>query len=384
MECYAEPPTPPGLGAVLTDEERSLLRCAQTIADTVLEPRAQATDRAAEPPRENIAALAEAGLLAITTPKEWGGHGVSGTFQRAFTEVMTAACGTTWFTMTQHLGACGMIAGSKNPSLRERFLQDMAAGRHLVGVAFGHLRRPDPVLRAREVDGGYVLSGVAPWVTGWPLLAGVVYGAVLPDERHVYLYAGVNDDPARLTSSEPLPLCAMNASATTEVRLDDLFVSAAGWIKFSSRDEMARGDTNGIAGAISPPLGCARGSLKLLRRTAEKRHLAALRDAADALEAEVNACRTDGFGWADGPKDTPDYKPNALRCRAWAIDLGVRCAHAAVAASSGAANSLDHPAQRLFREAMFYTVIAQTGDTMAATVERLAQNGNRDRQGESR
>jgi hypothetical protein len=54
MECYAEPDTPPGLSEALTDEERSLLRCAQTIADTVLEPRAQQTDQSSEPPRANI------------------------------------------------------------------------------------------------------------------------------------------------------------------------------------------------------------------------------------------------------------------------------------------------------------------------------------------
>lgn len=372
MECYAEPDTPPGLSAALTHEEHALLRCVQTVADTVLEPRAEATDRAAEPPSHNIAALAEAGLLAITTPKEWGGHAVGGAFQRAFTEIMTGACGTTWFTMTQHLGACAMIAGSQNPSLRERFLRDMAAGRHLVGVGFGHLRRPDPVLTAREVDGGYVLNGVAPWVTGWPLLAGVVYGARLPDGRHLYVYAPAEEGET-LHASPPLALCAMNASATTEVRLADLFVPAENWVKFSSRDEMARGDTNGIAAAISPALGCARGSVRHLRRIAGKRRLDSLRVAADALEGEINACRDEGFRWADGPKDTPDYKPNALRCRAWAIELGVRCAHAAVAASSGGANSLDHPAQRRFREAMFYTLIAQTGDILTATVERLAR-----------
>ncbi len=369
MECYAEPEVPPGTPS-LTPEERDLLACAQTIADTVLEPRAQETDLSPDPPADNIRILAEAGLVGITTPREYGGFGVSGAFQRLFTEILTAACGTTWFTLTQHLGACGMIAGSRNPSLCERFLRDMAAGRHLVGVAFGHLRRPEPMLRAEEVPGGYVLSGVAPWVTGWPLLSGVVYGAVLPDERHVYVYVATEESES-LRSSEPLPLCAMNASATTEVRLENRFVPDEDFIKFSSREEMARGDTNNIAGAVSPPLGCARASLKLLRRTAEKRKIDFLTEAADALETEINACRTEGFRWADGPKDISEYKPGALGARAWAIELAVRAAHAAVAASSGAANSLQHPAQRLFREAMFYTVIAQTQDVMAATVRRL-------------
>jgi alkylation response protein AidB-like acyl-CoA dehydrogenase len=264
-----------------------------------------------------------------------------------------------------------MLAGSANPSLRERYLRDMAAGRHYVGVGFGHLRRPEPMLRAQSVAGGWVLNGVSPWVTGWPLLRGVVYGAVLPDERHLYVYipALVGDG---LSASPPLPLCAMNASATVEVRLDNVFVPEDAFVKYSSREELARGDYNGIAGAVHPPLGCARGSLKWLRQIAARRsYLPVIAEAANALDAEIVACREDAHQWANGPKDTPEYKPGALNARAWAIELGVRAAHMAVAASSGAANSLDHPAQRRFREAMFYTLTAQTTDIMSATLGRL-------------
>ena len=201
----------------------------------------------------------------------------------------------------------------------------------------------------------------------------LLFGAVLPDERFVYVYAPAQDSDA-MHSSDPLPLSAMNATATTEVCLHSLFVPHESFVKFSSREEMARGDTNNIAGAISPPLGCARGALKVLRTAAQKRKIPFLEETAGSLEAEINACRAEGFRWADGPKDTPEYKPGALAARAWAIELGVRAAHMAVAASSGGANSLDHPAQRLFREAMFYTVIAQTQDIMAATLSRLTRN----------
>lgn len=363
----------PGTGT-LTDAERDLLARAQHIADTILEPRAQITDQSSEPPRGNIEALAAAGLLAITTPRQFGGHGCSTAFMRAFTETMTAACGTTWFILTQHLGSCATIAGSKNPSLRERFLTDMAAGRHLVGVGFGHLRRPTAMLRAEPVSGGWRLSGIAPWVTGWPLLSGMILGATLPDERHLYVYVAAEESDT-LRSTPPLPLCAMNATATTEVRLIDRFVPESDWVKESSREEMARGDESGIAGAVSPPLGCARGSLKVLRRAAEKRPLPAIVDSADALAVEIDACRTNAYRWADGPKDIPEYKPNALKARAWAIELGIRAAHLAVTASSGGANALDHPAQRLFREAMFYTLIAQTTDILSATLEFQARRG---------
>lgn len=63
--------------------------------------------------------------------------------------------------------------------------------------------------------------------------------------------------------------------------------------------------------------------------------------------------------------------PERLKVRAWAIDFAVRCAHAAITSSSGAANSIHHPAQRIYREALVYTVSAQTPAVMEATLQRL-------------
>ena len=54
----------------------------------------------------------------------------------------------------------------------------------------------------------------------------------------------------------------------------------------------------------------------------------------------------------------------------------MRTAHAAVTAGGGAANELDHPAQRLFREAMVYTLVAQTRDLRVATLDLLTRPGD--------
>ena len=359
----------------LSHHEHDLLKRAQEIADTVLAPNAQTVDKSATPPVANLRALADAGLVGVTTPSEWGGQNAGGAFLRAFTETLTSACGTTWFVLTQHLGACSMIAQSENPFLREKYLTDMARGDHYVGVGFGHLRRPDPVLRAETLPGGegWKLTGVAPWVTGWPLLSGVIWGAVLDNtDQHLYVYTA-SQESEQLVSSLPIPQCAMNAAATTEVHLNGLIVPRENFVKTSSREQMAKGDFGGIAGAVSAPLGCAVGAVRRLRGAGEKRpNLPAIAQTADKLEAEINACRSDARKWAEGPKDDPNYKAGALAARAGAITLGVRCAHAFVAASSGGANALDHPAQRIFREAMFYTLTAQTSDIMGATLEELS------------
>ncbi|WP_041237645.1 hypothetical protein [Gloeothece citriformis] len=65
------------------------------------------------------------------------------------------------------------------------------------------------------------------------------------------------------------------------------------------------------------------------------------------------------------------YDEERLPLRAWAINLAGRCARAAVAVSSGAANGLDHPAGRVYREALLFTVTGQTTAVMEATLEQL-------------
>ena len=121
-------------------------------------------------------------------------------------------------------------------------------------------------------------------------------------------------------------------------------------------------------------LGCARAGLDQLLAAWERKRSDFLKDAHDGLERELDECRRQTIlAQETGDEDvTTDEK---LRIRAWAIDLAVRCAHAGVAAHSGAANSVKHPAQRVYREALVYTVSAQTTGIMEATLRRLVERG---------
>ena len=348
----------------VTDQENALLAEAQRIADRLLEPNAERVDRSGTVPFENLEALAAAGLV--------DGARQSEAFRKAFVEILCAACGTTYFVLTQHLGSCGQIQQSANPWLRERFGVAMATGRHYVGVGFGHLRRPQPMLRATPVPGGWTLTGIAPWVTGWPVLSGTIYGAHLPDGRHLYVYADATvSDQQRI--SAPLPLCAMGATETVEVTLDQLFVPEENFVRYSSAEQLALSDTLNLCGNVSPMLGVARGSVSLLRQLALKKPFPILHEAATAFESQIDASRTHCDQLAAADKSAPGWRDKALTARAEAIELGVRAAHAAVAAASGAANGLDHPAQRRYREAMFYTLFQQSSELLQGTVRHLAR-----------
>ena len=375
--------------AKLSAADADLIAAAERLGATVLGPNATDADLGSGPSRANFAALAEAGLLGMALPTEYGGRNASGAAQRAITELFASYCGVTTFTQAQHHGPSRMILGGPGDLLKKRLLPDLAAGRNLCAVSFAHLRRPGPpVLRAEPMEGGWRLFGTAPWVTGYGLMNQCVFGATLPNGRHVYLWSPFDRDdfpdlfadisgPSRtewgtLSASPPLPLCAMNASATAELTLDGWFIPAAHWLSESDRETMRTNDRNNILGAVPMPLGCAKASIRLLCETGERRGIAAVARAAESLRAEWTELKAATEFWSEKTKE-PEGFAQALETRAWCIEFASRAALAAVSASSGGANSLRHPAQRLLREAMFYTIQAQTQEVMEATLARLTR-----------
>ena len=370
----------------LPGDDAAIVDAARRVGETILGPHAQESDRADSPNMVCIRALADAGLLGMGLPRQYGGLDASGAAQREVSEILASYCGVTTFTQAQHHGPSRMICNGPNQTLKDLLLPDLASGKKLCAVSFAHLRRPGPpALRATPTDGGYRLDGTTPWVTGWGLMSQVVFGATLPDERFVYLWVpGRREDFAdvfanvdapggewgRLTASDPLALCAMNASATVELTCENLFVPDAHKLSESDRETMQRNDRNGVLGATAMPIGCATGSVRLLCETAERRHLSAIGRTAGAFGRELEDVRGQIRDWS-GRTGEPDFFAHAVQLRAHVVDLAVRASLACVAANSGGANNLSHPAQRLYREAMFYTVQAQTQDVMDATLARL-------------
>jgi alkylation response protein AidB-like acyl-CoA dehydrogenase len=60
-----------------------------------------------------------------------------------------------------------------------------------------------------------------------------------------------------------------------------------------------------------------------------------------------------------------------LHWRGRAINLALQCAQGAVIASGGAANIIDHPAGRVYREALQFSVSGQTGAVMENSLGQL-------------
>jgi alkylation response protein AidB-like acyl-CoA dehydrogenase len=279
----------------------------------------------------------------------------------------------TAFLAFQHFGASRQIAGSENDRLKAELLPAFASGTRFCTLAFSHLRRPGPpVLRVERDVAGFVFNGVAPWATGWGLADEVLLAGTLPDGNSLWVVAPLVQSDS-LQPSPPMRLCAVSASATVSLTCRGLRVGPERFVKTVTRAQLMADTVAGMLGHSALSLGVVRAAVTLLRQRG-KTLGSQIPAAADALEQEAAKARRQVNVWADRASEA-DYQERVLRARAWCIDLGVRAAHAAVAASGGAANSLDHPAQRLFREAMLYTVTAQTTELWTMLLERLWSAG---------
>lgn len=340
------------------------MAAARVVAEDVLAPAAEVTDRSTRVSASHLRALAGAGLLDLR-------HASPGTVREVF-EVLSGACGATFFTSVQHHAPVRLLAASPNTALRDRLLPGLCSGELIGGVAFAHLRRPGPpAVAARPVPGGFRLDGEAPWLTGWGIAQVAAVAACVPasgSEPSRVIFAAVPMvETAHVVPSPPLALSAMGATSTVRVAFDGLAVAEADVICELELDEWRASDLVATAQPNPAPLGLAGTCTRLLA--------AGDPDLAGALEAERLALRSASYGLADEGRTDREHLARQVGLRADALVLAVRAANALVAATGGLAMELAHPAQRLAREASFYLVQAQTPTLRQALAERLVWAG---------
>ena len=302
--------------------------------------------------------LGNCGLLAPKNPVGLGGLGLNTHSFQQFQSLMARHSGALAFLQTQHQSAASFLLTSQNEVLRQTYLPAMATGKKCVGVGFSQLRREPAPLVAQPVSGGYQLTGEIPWVSGGGLFDEFVGAAVLPTGEAVFgllPLVSLTSQDGQITVSEPMALFAMSATRTVSVQLQDWFlpkqqvvgVRPAGWI--AKRDR---------ANPLSPLgliFGCTQAGLDSLQSSLDRRQIDGA--IANSLTAQLDQLQAELPSTMALPEAAYAQKI-ALRGRA--ISLMNTCAQAAIIAASGAANVLGHPAQRIYKESLVFSVSGQT------------------------
>jgi alkylation response protein AidB-like acyl-CoA dehydrogenase len=313
--------------------------------------------------------------LGLRIPQILGGGGWEEAEFRQFQELIPRYSGALAFLQTQHQSAGSFLANSPNHTLQQRYLSHFSTGRALMGVGFSQLRRRGkPSITAVEVEGGYLLTGTVPWVTGYNLFANFIVAAVLPDGQAVYGVVPFSEQTTNQGSvgfSPPMPLAAMTSTSTVSATFTNWLLPHLEVVQLTPAEAIRQKDRKNVLNHGFFATGCARAGLDILQRKAQQKKLPFLQETYHILDRELEQCRTKMHQALTFEKQSFERK---LELRTWAIDLAGRCAQAAVTSTSGAANLATHPAQRVYREALVFRVSGQTTAVMAATLHNLVRH----------
>jgi alkylation response protein AidB-like acyl-CoA dehydrogenase len=324
---------------------REHLSAAAQLADDVLFPAAAGVEAAGVVPIGHLDLLAAEGLYGLAAEPATDRAGMF-----RIVEILASGCLATTFVWMQHHGVLRAVADSP---LRDRFFAGLRSGRVRAGTAQGGLRPGPPLLRVTSAEGGYVLDGEAPWVTGWGLVDVVLVAARSEDDLcHWLLLDAV---PAAGLSVEPLELLAVTASRTVHMRFTGYAVPADRLVGTLPFAQWPGRDAAGLRPNGSLALGVATRSARLLA-PADAGLAAALTSTVETVRSEL-----DRVGQADLPA-----------ARASASALALRCATGLVVATGARSVLAGQTAGRLLREAAFLQVFGSRPAIRAELLRRLA------------
>ncbi|MEU8898718.1 acyl-CoA dehydrogenase family protein [Nocardia sp. NPDC048505] len=335
----------------MAENRGAFVERAQRLAEEVLYPAASAVDGSGQVPGRHWEVLAEEGFYGLPVA------GLEFPEIVRVIELLAGGCLATAFVWLQHNGAVLSLAGSQNAALREMYFDDLVSGRRRAGAAFAGAVTEPAKLWARPVEGGYVLNGTAPFVSGWGIVDLLQVAARSTDEKPGdTVVSGLIEASASDTmSAEPIALIAGQATATVRLRFDDHPLPAARVTGVARFGDFAGLQTFGsrLNGALA--CGIADRAIILLDAAAATSAAKALREQLDGVRVALDQAMADAA---------------ALQvARGQAAELAVRAATALVAATGAAALLPELPAGRLLREAAFTSVAASRPEMRAAIVD---------------
>jgi alkylation response protein AidB-like acyl-CoA dehydrogenase len=311
---------------------------ARELADDFLFPTANDVDAMDVLPRSRLDRLAADGWYGVSSPA----MGLSMEEAWPIVAAFAGGCATTTLVWLQHLGTTA--ACSYGPEHLRELAGRLAAGDVRGSVAFNGLM-PNPRLRSRPDGESWVISGTAPWMSGWGLVDLIHCATRAPDDDVVWLLVDASDPGLR---AERHRLLGLDASSTVTLHFDDVRVEADRltsrfpWAEWPARDAM------GLRGNGSMALGVAERCARLAGSAALQAEVADATAALDAADATA-----------------------APAARADAVRLALRCAAALIAHEGSGAVERGTHAERLLREAAVLEVFATRPSIRTALLDQL-------------
>ncbi|MGB6009207.1 acyl-CoA dehydrogenase family protein [Castellaniella sp.] len=351
-------------------------RIDQLIRDS-LAPRVEAIDKGLYP-GEFMQALGRLGGFGAALPVEAGGLGGDLPAQIDIIAQVARTCGSTSFLVWCQATCAWYLQHSRNPAVKQRYLQAVASGRLLAGTgmsnAVKHLAGIERInLRGHREGEGYRISGALPWVSNLGADHLLIVAAALGDGGYVMF--AIPPGAEGLTLRACPTFSGMEGSGTYNVRLKNVYVPPEDVLSDAEHfDAYVQGFKPGfLLMQIGMGAGLVQASLDTIHATNQRlSHVNCyLDDQEDDLQPALQKLLTQTHDLARQGQAAPLL--SVLRARALGSELSLRATQSAALHAGAAGYLMSSPAQRRLREALFVAIVTPALKHLRKEIHALEQ-----------
>jgi butyryl-CoA dehydrogenase len=378
----------------LTEEQTMLRDMCRQFAREELLPKAGEMDERAEFPREQVARMAELGLLGVTVPTEYDGAGMDSVSYALAMEEISAGCASCGIIMSVNNSlVCEPIVKFGTEEQKRSWLPDLAQGRILGCFA---LSEPSTGSDAAAQKTSAVLDGDA-----WVLNGSKNFVTSGNDAQLCIVFAmGDKNKGVKGINAYLLPLdvdgvsvaknekkLGIKASSTSQINLDDVRVgrdSLLGEAGEGFKIAMSALDCGRI-GVATQALGIARQALEEARDYALERNafggpiadLQAIQFMLADMATEVDAARLLIWRAAILKDAKQRFTTEASMAKLYASEMSNRVTNKALQIFGGYGYCKDYPVERHLRDARITEIYEGTSEVQRLVIARSVLSAGR-------
>ena len=369
----------------LTKEQEFVRKMVREFATTEVEPIAADIDKEHRFPEENVAKMAELGMMGIPFPTELGGAGGDHIAYAICVEELARVCASTAVIVSAHTSlCCWPIFNYGTEEQKQKYLPDLLTGKKL--GAFG-LTEPNAgtdasgqQTRADLVDGNWVLNGAKCFITNGGYADTFVVFAMTDKKKGNHgitaFIVEKGDEGFSIGKTEDkMGICA---SSTTELIFQNCKIPKdrlLGEIGDGFKVAMSTLD-GGRIGIASQALGIAQGALDVTVDYMKARKqfgkslskFQALQFMVADMATRIEAARLLIYKAADMKDKHLAYGPASAMAKLYAAETAMFVTTKCVQLHGGYGYTKDYPVERMMRDAKITEIYEGTSEVQRMVI----------------
>ena len=370
----------------LTEAQQLVRDTARNYAQKTLAPIAGQLDRECRFPQEQLAGLAELGMMGVNVAEEYGGAQAGAVAYALAMMEIAQGCASTAVTMAVNNLVAETIARHGTEAQKKRYLPEITSGR-FVAASFGlsepHAGSDAAALRttARRDGNQYVINGSKQWITSGDRAGVLIVWARTGVEgnRGISCFLVEGGSPG-LHVGRREDKMGLRASSTVSLSFEDLRVPASAMLGPEGRGfpiALAALDS-GRVGIACQAVGIGTAALDSAVRYAKERHsfgqpianYQAIRFALANVATELDAARLLALRAAAFKEAGRSFTREGAMAKVFATEKANKACDVAVQVHGGYGYIDEFPVERHYRDARITTIYEGSSEIMRIVIGR--------------